>query len=89
VSQISEKQKEHLQECTGGGEAMVLGQDESGMGRVAQLPLWTREGSFPPSDTELLSSKHALTDPGLGRVGSLAAPSCLRVSEHYRGMCKT
>lgn len=88
VSQISEKQKERLQERTGGGEAMALGWDESGMGRIAQLPFWTREGSFPLSDTELLSSEHALTDPGSGRVGSLAAPSCLRVKESYRGMCK-
>ena len=62
VSQISEKQKEHLQEHTEGGEVTVLGQDESGMGRIAQLPFWTQEGSFPPSDTNCyLLSTHLRT----------------------------
>lgn len=47
--------------------------DESGMGRIAQLPFWTQEGSFPPSDNELFS-EHVLTDPGLGRGGMLPLP---------------
>lgn len=40
VSQISEKQKNICRNAYRGSEAKALVQDESGIGRVAQLPVW-------------------------------------------------
>lgn len=59
-----------------------------GWGELCDSHFGHRKAVFLVSDTKLLSSDRAPTDPCLGRAGSLAAPSCLRLNEHYIGTCK-
>lgn len=67
-----------------GSKVMVLGKDESGMWRIAQLLFWSQEGSMSLASIKLLFSGRALMDPCSGRAGSLGVPSCLGVSECCR-----
>lgn len=89
ASQISEKQEQQLRECRVGGKVMVLGKDESGMWRIAQLLFWSRgkAACLSPASSSYFLGMH-LPDPCLGREGSLGVPSCLGVSECCRWLCK-
>lgn len=84
VTDFREAGKNICRNAEGGGKAMGLGKDESGIWRIAQLLFWSREGNVSLSNIKQLSSEYTFMDSSLGRAGSLAVPSCLGLSECCR-----